>query len=364
MKLLTALALAAATPVVFANTAFEERAPNAKFLIETAPGETRWVTEAEKWELKKNDINFFDITDQPQDFAIAQAPRVYAFPSAVKFQTEVKEIITKLSSTAMQTDLRQFSSYNNRYYQAQTGVTSANWLFDQVKAAVANIPGAKVEKVTHRFIQPSIRAIIPGKGPKIIVVGAHEDSINSSQPQGRAPGADDNGSGSITILHGLRALAQDPKIAAGEALNTIEFHWYAGEEAGLLGSQDIFAQYRSQQKQVAAMLNQDMTGYGTAPMGIITDNVDRSLTSFTRLVLAAYCTFRNVDSTCGYACSDHASANRNGFPSAFVFETAMSGSNPYIHTANDTIDRINFNKVLDHAKLVVGFVYELAFSAL
>ncbi len=44
----------------------------------------------------------------------------------------------------------------------------------------------------------------------------------------------------MTILEAMRVLLSDPKIAAGEGANTLEFHWYSGEEAGLLGSQDNF----------------------------------------------------------------------------------------------------------------------------
>jgi leucyl aminopeptidase len=40
----------------------------------------------------------------------------------------------------------------------------------------------------------------------------------------------------------------------------IEFHFYSGEEAGLLGSQAIAANYKSSGKSIYAMLNLDMTG--------------------------------------------------------------------------------------------------------
>lgn len=83
----------------------------------------------------------------------------------------------------------------------------------------------------------------------------------------------------------------DSRIKAGQAANTIEFHWYAGEEAGLLGSGAIFQQYSRQGRDIKAMLNQDMTGYvkpGTKQViGIITDNVDASLTAYVKRIIAA-----------------------------------------------------------------------------
>jgi len=103
--------------------------------------------------------------------------------------------------------------------------------------------------------------------------------------------SDDDGSGTVTILEAFRVLLSDSRVASGQAPNTIEFHWYAGEEAGLLGSGAIFNQYKRDGRQVKAMLNQDMTGYvkpGTqAVAGVFTDNVDAGLTAFLKKVIAA-----------------------------------------------------------------------------
>ncbi|KAL7920715.1 hypothetical protein ACQKWADRAFT_297744 [Trichoderma austrokoningii] len=57
----------------------------------------------------------------------------------------------------------------------------------------------------------------------------------------RSPGADDDGSGSVTTLEALRVIAYSDFTSK----NTIEFHWHSGEEGGLLGSQDIFSSYKS-----------------------------------------------------------------------------------------------------------------------
>lgn len=95
----------------------------------------------------------------------------------------------------------------------------------------------------------------------------------------------------MTILEAFRVLLTDPRIASGKAENTIEFHWYAGEEFGLLGSGAIFQHYHNQDRDVIAMLNQDMTGYVKPDtqevIGIITDNVDPDLTAFLKMVVKA-----------------------------------------------------------------------------
>ena len=167
-------------------------------------------------------------------------------------------------------------------------------------------------------------------------------------------------------------LLQDERVAAGEAGNTIEFHWYSAEEGGLLGSQAIFAAYEAQKRDVVAMLQQDMTGYvkGTLDagkpeaVGVITDYVDAGLTAFTKRVIEGYCSVRWVETKCGYACSDHASAAKAGYPSAFVIESEFGDSDKKIHTTEDKIQELSFGHMLQHARLTLGFVGELAFAEL
>jgi len=95
--------------------------------------------------------------------------------------------------------------------------------------------------------------------------------------------------------------------------DTLEFHFYAGEEGGLLGSQAVFSSYKSSGKTVLAVVNQDMAGYSpSGKLSIYTDYVDSALTAYTRVVATAYIGSTTSD-TCGYGCSDHASARSNGF---------------------------------------------------
>jgi leucyl aminopeptidase len=79
-------------------------------------------------------------------------------------------------------------------------------------------------------------------------------------------------------------------------------------------------------------------------------------------MLDQYTDITYVESQCGYACSDHGSATRNGYPASFVFEAAFEYRNPHIHTANDTIEHIDPKHVLQHGQLILGYIYELGFS--
>jgi bacterial leucyl aminopeptidase len=79
-------------------------------------------------------------------------------------------------------------------------------------------------------------------------------SANYKEPEGIAPGADDDGSGTVTILEIYRGL-----LAANfTPTRTVEFHWYAAEEGGLLGSKEVARIYHERGVNVTAMLQVDL----------------------------------------------------------------------------------------------------------
>jgi leucyl aminopeptidase len=95
----------------------------------------------------------------------------------------------------------------------------------------AGFPALELAPFPHSWQQSSIIARIPGKTEKTVVIGAHQDSINLFLPSLLgAPGADDDGSGTVTILEAFRVLVEHLK-KTGEVLEqTVEFHWYSAEE--------------------------------------------------------------------------------------------------------------------------------------
>jgi len=382
-------ATAVATPLLVTDAQQAIAAPVTapeQYLIELAPGETLWVTEDEKWALRRKGHNFMDITEHqtfgayssltPTEFS-SQATKV-TFPDKVSHNDTLSPLMKDLSKKQMRKHLEKFTSFHTRYYRSTSGAESSAWLYQQVNDTIAasgamEKGGAHVDVFPHSWGQNSVIATIPGQSNKTIVIGAHQDSINLFLPSIlAAPGADDDGSGTVTILEAPRVLVQNEDIISGRAPNTIEFHWYSAEEGGLLGSQAIFSSYEKEKRDVKAMLQQDMTGYVTGTLeagkpesvGVITDYVDKDLTEFIEKVITAYCSIPYLETKCGYACSDHASASKAGYPSAFVIESDFTYSDHKIHTTEDTIEYLSFDHMLQHARLTLGLVFELAFADL
>lgn len=301
-----------------------QNAQSTQWLIELAPYQTRWVTEEEKWALKlvrldplpsrvndsdmscsQDGVRFIDVTDEFQSgsYGALHTKRIVHYPEQMAHEQEIAPLAQDLSKDNMRSNLEHFTSFHTRYYKSQTGIESAQWLHDQVSSVVhdsgAGDYGATVEKFDHPWGQFSIIARIPGQTNNTVVLGAHQDSINLFLPSIlAAPGADDDGSGTVTILETLGALLRSDVIAQGKAENTVEFHWYSAEEGGLLGSQAVYSKYKKELREVKAMLQQDMTGFvqGTLDagleesVGVIVDYVDQGLTNFIKEVITTVST--------------------------------------------------------------------------
>jgi len=304
---------------------------------------------------------FMDITDFPNLGSIPVF-RPKAIPVNPSHQADVDPLLQHLSSKAIGEVITHLSSYPTRYYRDATGKLSAEWLISQYIAYSVHRTDVTVTLFPNTYTQPSYIARIEGSDPskkdEIIVLGSHIDSISNGAT---APGADDDASGTATVLEIFRVLSSfnfKPK-------RSIEFHGYAAEEVGLLGSQAIVSEYARQGKKVVAMLQLDMTAYtkpGVTPtIGIVTDFTDGDLNVFLRNLVSVYApSIKWSDTTCGYGCSDHASWNRAGYVAAFPFEGLFGNLNPFIHTVNDLIGSLNLNHALNYANLGLSFLVELS----
>jgi len=195
-----------------------------------------------------------------------------------------------------------------------------------------------------------------------IVIGAHMDTYPAGLFDAK-PGADDDGSGCMTVMGIARTLLQ----SGMHFKKPIYIIWYAAEEFGLIGSKAVVNHFIAQQIPVSAVLQFDMTGYAyqnEETMWLVTDYVNPALTEYLSKLITTYVkkdVKKAVDITqCGYACSDHAIWMKNKIPAAFPFETRFTQHNPTIHRSTDTMAILSSNHMADYAKLGLAFAVELA----
>lgn len=361
-----------------------------------------WTTEAAKHLLLWRGMNFIDVTGDHERGATyiqsmrARRTRLEAnnakFPGTVQHRKQLeKAVFTKISDAGPRENLAKFTSFRTRHYRSATGRESQAWL----KSTVAKVAetradlNATVSEFSHSWGQNTVILHIPGRNASataeqgLTIVGAHQDSTGF-MPFLAAPGADDDGSGTVTLLESLRVLFGSNDWAP---TSDVEFHWYSAEEGGLLGSQEVVRSYADENKKVKAMLQQDMTAFlkkGTEErVGLresllraqnvqmlidslfftATDFVDEKLRAFVQMLVQEYLDIPAVDTKLGYAASDHASWNKAGYPSVFAIEAPFEDCNlQRIHTTRDTFDHeeFSFEHLLKFVRLTSAFVVELA----
>jgi len=134
------------------------------------------------------------------------------------------------------------------------------------------LPDATVDYVEHlsknlRMVR-NVVGVLPGSDPvrakESIVIGAHYDHVGLGGRLSTSPdktgeihnGADDNASGTASIIEIARAAAAD----RSRFPRTLVFVAFAGEERGLLGSEFYASHARTPIESTIAMLNLDMVG--------------------------------------------------------------------------------------------------------
>lgn len=276
----------------------------------------------------------------------------------------IESMISQVDHHKIKQTIENLSSFQNRYYKSNSGVSSQQWIYNTWSRIAGDSDYINVKTYKHSdYRQPSIILTIKGKTlqDEHLILGAHGDSIAGWFPNEstKAPGADDNASGIATLTEAYRLLVQNNY----RPDRTIQFISYAAEEVGLRGSNDIAQEYARTKKKIKGVLQFDMTNFSNSPydLVLINDYTTEELNTYLASLLDIYFPeFKWTYDKCGYACSDHASWYRQGFPVAFPFETTFSTHNSKIHTKHDTlaISKNIATHAAKFAKLALAFLID------
>jgi hypothetical protein len=212
---------------------------------------------------------------------------------------------------------------------------------------------------------PNVVALLEGSDPtlkaEVVGIGAHLDHLGVVNGV-TYWGADDDGSGSAALLQVAEAFAKNPL----KPRRSILFMAFCGEEMGLIGSGYYSDNPLIPNEQMIAELQMDMVGRNSdgvqngdqSRVDKASENVDtirlvgskRISTELDALIMAQnkHVNFRfRYDAEDVYTRSDHYNFARKGIPIAFLFD----GFHPDYHQPTDTVDKINWDKLTNSAKL-------------
>lgn len=240
--------------------------------------------------------------------------------------------------------------------------------------------GARVTEQAYMADGHEYRNIIAEYGPEsaeIVVVGAHYDAA------GQTPGADDNASGIAGLIELGRALSK-------ETLNSrVVLAAYTLEEPPYFATANMGSAVHAKSLKdgnvpVKLMISLEMIGYFTDEKGsqafpmpllklfypakgnfiAIVDQVfsdeARKMKRAVRMTTGMPVHSLNAPAfVTGVDFSDHRNFWRNGYPAVMVTDTAFLRNTAY-HTANDTADRLDYEKMAHVVHGVHRYVRRLA----
>jgi photosystem II stability/assembly factor-like uncharacterized protein len=192
------------------------------------------------------------------------------------------------------------------------------------------------------------------KPDEIVIIGGHYDSI-SDEPLYLAPGAEDNASGTACAMAAARAFRNV------SFKRTVRYVAFGDEEGGLNGSDAYARDCAAKGEKIVAVLNADMVSYdedkGTRDDYAVDFEIQNSDWLFAYLSAVGGLYGNNLIYEEGTLSSDQISFWNAGYAAIGVIGGNVgpggSTSYPYIHTTEDTLDKL-------HPALGVRFVRDYA----
>ncbi|WP_394234449.1 M28 family peptidase [Niallia oryzisoli] len=217
----------------------------------------------------------------------------------------------------------------------------------QAVTAAINVEGSKTEHAVSQNVVATKKATQKSTN-QLVLVGAHHDSVDG------APGANDDASGTATVLELARVFANTPTDT------DIRFVTFGAEENGLLGSYE-FVERMTQEDydRTVGMFQMDMVGSKDAgPLIMYTNDGEKN--TVTELGAAAGARLSQTGQATPYGMegrSDHVPFAEAGLPAALFIHAPVE---PHYHSPEDTLDKISLDKLREVSTIVGAAVYQVA----
>ncbi|MDI6855914.1 MAG: M20/M25/M40 family metallo-hydrolase [Candidatus Thermoplasmatota archaeon] len=277
------------------------------------------------------------------------------------------DLLEDVSENNIREYIQTLQSFGTRYSFSNNSTLAAKWLFE-----VMNGFGLWVEYDEFVYNNVTLRNVIGtlnGSSAQTFILSAHYDTINlfdevksPSNPNAPAPGANDDASGIAVVLECARVLA-----SAKYNLNaSIQFVAFCGEEQGMKGSEHYAERLVSENKTLIGMINLDMVGYPHNSNLTLTYNYDSDwlASAIEQVCLESRIGLSIRKYLDAQAVCDQAPFWKRGTPAVLVSEdyyrNLWNFSYPYLHSANDTSDKLNFSFIAEVARLCTFAVLQIS----
>src|SRR5690554_2557193 len=203
---------------------------------------------------------FRDSEESARAMLNTPARRTTTIDYSITEEAFVRECLDIVDGDNIEAEILELQAYGTRYHtkpQAQQAVLNQQAKWDAMIAASGR---TDVHTRIYEHVNtpmPSVILTFEGANTpdEFVIIGGHIDS--TSWRSDDAPGADDNASGIASLNEMVRVLLEKEFVPG----RTIEVMAFAAEEIGLVGSDEIAAEYFNNTIDVIAYVQFDMTAY-------------------------------------------------------------------------------------------------------
>jgi hypothetical protein len=319
----------------------------------------------------------------------------------------IAALVASISESRLEQLLRTLVGFGTRNTLSDTssptrGIGAARqWILDELTRTSPRLQvsfdthrlkkGAGNGRITRNVELRNVIAVLPGRSPRRIYVSGHYDSLSlgaqgqfafnrdgtaapppaTLDPNVNAPGANDDGSGTVLVMELARVFAD----SGIDFDATLVFMAVAGEEQGLLGARAHARAMRAARLPVQGVFNNDIvggavggTGTDAATIRLYSEGPDdspsRALAMFTARTAARYVpghVVRLLARRDRYSRGgDHTAWNLEGFAAVGFRESRENYSRQ--HGPDDTIDGVSFGYLARNARVNAAAMAVLALA--
>jgi hypothetical protein len=272
--------------------------------------------------------------------------------------SRIAPLVRQVSRANLERDVRHLSTaYPTRHTLSEFHAPCAEWI-------AARLRGLGYRHVSfHEYtkVGKPLRNVVcvkPGRTRRTLILCAHFDSRNQNLADavGRAPGANDNATGTATVLEVARVLA---RVALRDS---VRFVFFSGEEQGFWGSTAYLEDIQREKPDLALVFNVDQIGFPPSDRALFVDRDEGGPASNNAASAALVARVQElartvvkvptrVDPVYG---SDYVPFEQAGYTVTGLYEAGKDY--PAYHSTGDTMEKVDFAYVADMARLCLAAV--------
>jgi hypothetical protein len=328
---------------------------------------------------------------------------LFAAAQTTDLDPRVQKLVAAVSEQRLDQLLQKLASFETRNTMATADAperplaAARQWMFDELKNASPRLQVSfdtyQLPKQGQRILRDvelrNVMAVLPGKSPRRIYISGHYDSLarpvaGAGSPRAtempfdwanadnRAPGANDDGSGTVLTMELARVFAE----SGIEFDATLVFIAFAGEEQGLIGAKAHAQKAAAEKIQIEAVLNNDMVGNSRGGTGVVDsesvrvfsegpeDSPSRQVARFVQRWATRYYPSHQIRPIARHdrfgRGGDHTAFNQNGFAGVRITESNENYARQ--HSVEDLVEGVDFAYLARNARVNVAAAAVMALA--